>query len=378
MYNNKINRSKNKPITRRVAPTTTRVEQTVSETRRVLPIARTARRVRPTTTQTNTTRRVEPTTTQTNRRVAPTTSKTNKSKKVKNLNDLDLKLKERCIKVEDESITFDFDIEEELKDVKVVDQTNQIVFKDITTYPPGLLKTTAPLKAARCVNIPLDVYFRRASIVFFAKIEEEFYYFFNIYSGFDRGVKIDAEISDFGGKVEIGETYIDAAISEALEESMGVFNFVGQNEKIRDNSMAVYSTDRALIMIMCPIIINNSLENISKVFTSQKAKIMENKNNNFSTLMEVIYDFKYPEIVNTNNKKYKKKKFIMRNTKFNPEESTDIIYVKSDVLERVLNNEKVKFPKLLNSNIENDYKTYPKMFSVTGKMLKSLFILNVV
>jgi len=183
-------------------------------------------------------------------------------------------------------------------------------------------------------------------------------FFFNIFSGTDRSKKITAELSDFGGRVEADENFIQGACHELLEESLGIFNFLNKDNEIASISNALFTTDRAYIIMLVPIILHCSPDEISKLFQRRRQEIETLDPSKLRHFISKIDNFKAPTLditVNIDTTWNKDKNGIKSKRKFdfNYLESHNIVYINKDNLIKLLHDdisflheEKNKYPEL--------------------------------
>lgn len=116
----------------------------------------------------------------------------------------------------------------------------------------------ASVTRALTANIGYRRYFRRAGIIPFTRLHGEIYYFLTIDANFQ-------ELTDPGGHVKERESFLQAAVRELDEETLGIFNFCSERqiEHIRQNSVC-YISGRT-ILILQPVIVDSLLD-LSKLF----------------------------------------------------------------------------------------------------------------
>jgi hypothetical protein len=120
------------------------------------------------------------------------------------------------------------------------------------TYIPLPYAAGKNIIQSSCSTVDQLTPFGRAGLLPFARRGDQVIVFFNLFRGTDRGVKV-MELSDLGGRVEDGENFVRGACQEAYEETLGIFNFLGQESNLRKLSQVSYNEDRSVITMAVPI-----------------------------------------------------------------------------------------------------------------------------
>ncbi len=228
---------------------------------------------------------------------------------------------------------------------KIEFHEDYVLFKNISKLPPLIYSSTAPTHEISTLKINPYTFFRRAGIIPYTYYEGEIIFFFNIFSGSDRDKKIDQELSDFGGKVEKGENFIQGACNEALEESLGIFNFVNKTNEIASISTALFTTDRSYIILLVPIIIHSNPQDLIDLFQERMEKVQDLNTVDMRKFLTNIKGFKLPELdIGTTPVEdwYPEKAKIKREMKFNPDESQALIFVNGTDLSSLIDGKDVE------------------------------------
>jgi len=247
-----------------------------------------------------------------------------------------------------------------------------IIFEDTSKAPPIIYKSKAETAEQLTYKIDPQLYFLKSGLLLYTKYKDELIFFLAVFTGTDREKIIAAELCDFGGKVESNENFIQGAIHETLEESLGVFNFVNQENEIASISKAVFTLDRAIIYLLTPIIIDLKPLKYVELFKKRRNEISSITNTR--EFISKIEEYNYPKL-DLKNKKQQVINFLSkfenkRKTNFNHNEIRDIVYISHSDLIKLVNNETVPLPEKLAKilNMEN----YPKLyFAVADRLRKS-------
>ncbi len=111
--------------------------------------------------------------------------------------------------------------------------------------------------------LPLDVDFKRAGIIFYFYENKELYFIFALDAN-------HGEMTDMGGSIELNENFIEAAIRETYEESLGIFNYMNDVEFIKNNSFSIHS-DKTIILLQR---INADKHKLISLFKNEHIKIL--------------------------------------------------------------------------------------------------------
>jgi hypothetical protein len=254
-----------------------------------------------------------------------------------------------------------------------------VKFTNSRSFPPSVSESRSKLNLVRCEDIPTTYYFRRSGLVFYSRGENDLEFYFNIFAGTDMGKTITAEISDFAGRVNPKESFIRGATMEALEESLGVFNFVGKEDTIAKVSHAVYSEDRSTVMIFCPIVIPSTNKySIPTIFGFMKDKIESSGVFTHKELELKINGFERPTIDSgkIRHRLQKLPKASRKNT-FNPDESIAIVHMNSRELISLIDDQEVEMSQKLADETGLDFEHFPILYRVIKRMMKDTKVIEV-
>lgn len=256
---------------------------------------------------------------------------------------------------------------------------NKVSFSRIDVQPPLIYKSTASTFEVPTSKIEYDIHFRRAGIIPYTYYNGETIFFFDVFSGSDRTKIIKGELADFGGKVEDDENFIQAACRETLEESLGIFNFLGKDNEIASISQAVFTYDRAYIILLVPIIIYTTPYEIVELYNQRRKEVENVDFKQIKRFLNNIKNFELPELDIDNveidykwNPKPEKQKWYKQ---FNYMESKYILPVSIQNLDKLLNNEKTMTPEELHEIMNY----YPSLyFAISDRLNNSTTIKNMI
>jgi hypothetical protein len=255
-------------------------------------------------------------------------------------------------------------------------QSSDVKFENIHVNPPLAYMSKSENSNSESYKLDPFLKFKKSGLLLYTKYKEETIFFMAVFTGTDRDKKIEAELCDFGGKVESDENFIQAAVNETLEESLGIFNFKNKENEIASISEAIFTMDRALIYLLTPITINLKPKEYIELFDSRKKQISEEKNK-YKYISE-IEDFEYPELdlQNTNKNKFNYNTKSKNTRKdFNYNEIRNIVYISHENLIKLINNETVALPKSLAKSL--NMTNYPKLyFAVADRLRNNSFFMN--
>ena len=255
-----------------------------------------------------------------------------------------------------------------------------IRFDDIHSSPPFPSSSKAQSHLIKCSKIGPRIYFRRSGIIPYTFYNNEFVFFFNVFVGndMDTGNTV-LELSDFGGKVEKNETFITGAINETFEESLGLFNFLGQENEIASITQAIYSEDRSIIILLVPIIISQSPDELIEIFSNRRNNIADIDRNNVRSFLninipkkprldiegtETIIDWMFG------------RKSIERKSIYNIKETKDILYISGENLLKLIDGELIKISRKITKHVRGTYTVYPFLYYIISDRLKETDAIN--
>lgn len=239
--------------------------------------------------------------------------------------------------------------------------------------------SVSSITQAQCSLINPNKTFRRAGLIPFTQSKKGPIIFLTLYKGWDRGNPV-IELSDFGGKVEKGENFVRAACFETLEESLGLFDFLGNEDIIRQKAFASYTDDCSVITMVTPI--DLKCDPIEVTLTQAKLKldingpleeedVFPHKNYFNRSLLEEV-----PKLAKLSNK-IEERKFIssdmeQRTSSFNANETTNIVYLTLEEAKTLLRKESCAMSTELYSATGNRYVHFPSLYFVVAKHLPYL------
>lgn len=89
-------------------------------------------------------------------------------------------------------------------------------------------------------NLPLETNFDRSGLVPYFVDKGEIYFIFALDTKY-------GEMTDMGGGIEDNEDFVDTAIRELYEESLGIFDFQNDKKFVIENSICVYNSRMTII-----------------------------------------------------------------------------------------------------------------------------------
>lgn len=246
-----------------------------------------------------------------------------------------------------------------------------VMFQKTIATIPAIRTSTAKAGVAHCNEIP-DYRFKRAGIIPYTRVEGELIFFLNIFSGDEDGIDIKAELSDFGGRVDSRESFLECATNELFEESLGLFNFVGKEKLVSAVSHALYVEDRTLIVLFTPVELKCRPSELVSQFRELKS-LTERKSLTKTDLCKMNRSIKptlnlqVSHVVRTDveNASLRKKKLA-------PEESVQLIFISSDKLLELIEGETVQLP----DDLDIPYDSYPQIYPIIRRRLKETSIID--
>jgi hypothetical protein len=222
------------------------------------------------------------------------------------------------------------------------------------------------VKMEHCSSVPFNRVFKRSGIIPYIKIGSETFFVLSIFSGYEFDKFIDAELSDFGGRSELGETFIKCATNEAFEESLGIFDFVGRERKINSTSHVVYKEDNSIILIFTPFTLQQDC-NVLNLQFGKRRNVISKRSVTKTQLRVNTKIFTRPTIDTRNELPIFIFNENMRDKAFNPDESIGIIHISgSDLLELMKDNQ---VPIPVSNRLSDKYKNYPLLYSIVKNCL---------
>ncbi len=101
--------------------------------------------------------------------------------------------------------------------------------------------------------IKTGITFNRSGIVPYCRRDTEIDFFFMIDARY-------GQMTDAGGRVSYRETFVDAAIREASEETRDFFDFRTSRRDIVENGIAIFDDDRTIIIIMVEVSVSSPFD----------------------------------------------------------------------------------------------------------------------
>ena len=249
-------------------------------------------------------------------------------------------------------------------------EVKSVTFQSTISGIPPIRSSTAKSNIAHCSRIP-DYQFKRAGIIPYTTFEGELIFFFNIFSGDEDGKDIEAELSDFGGRVE-RESFLPAATNELFEESLGLFDFVGKEQQVSTVSHAVYVEDRTLIILFTPVELKCRPSELVSQFQrlknlTDRKRVTKVDLRNMGRSMKPTLNMQVQRVLRTDVENTP-----LRKKKFNPEESTALIYIPRNKLLELIEGETVALP----DDLDIPYDSYPQIYPIISRRLKETSVIG--
>jgi hypothetical protein len=245
---------------------------------------------------------------------------------------------------------------------------------------PQPYASTSSVIQCLCSSIDPSKIFRRAGIIPFTMTSKGPIIFLTLFNGKDRGTPV-IELSDFGGTVEKDENFVRTACHETAEESLGLFNFTGKENIIRQNSFVSYTEDCSVIIMATPITISCKPIDISLIYTKLKEKIngpLEVEGTlprkNFVSREIMTFSPKICQLIEWSEVKQSllPSDDNERDILFNANETANIVYITLEDIKIMLKGEPCPMPKDLYSVTGSRYTNYPPLYFVVAKHLVHL------
>ena len=215
-------------------------------------------------------------------------------------------------------------------------------------------------------DINPNLIFGRSGLLPFLMTNKGLVILFTIYKGYDRGIPV-LEMSDFGGRTELGEDFITTACWEAAEESLGLVNFIDKNNSITKESLSSYNEDFSVIVTAVPTKYDGDINNLVEDYSSVKEEIngeLEKRDEMPSEVRhnrKIIFmerEMKKIELLNNCEEKSGK----TRGGSFNTNETRHIVYVTLENVKEMLSGKRCPIPPDLYSSLNKSYYYYPKIY----------------
>lgn len=145
--------------------------------------------------------------------------------------------------------------------------------------------------------VPSNYPFKRAGVIF---------YYFDSLDQLKFILAVDkkyGELTDFGGGIKQGESFIDAAIRETEEESYGIFNLKNKKKEFIESSISMY--DKETVIIFSRIYVPNEYILMNAYYDKFVEKRKSNKYTENNFIFPICVDDLY-KLLNTNNSKVTK------------------------------------------------------------------------
>lgn len=228
-----------------------------------------------------------------------------------------------------------------------------------------------------CSLINPNKVFRRAGLIPFTSTKNGPIIFLTLYKGWDRGNPV-IELSDFGGKVEKEENFVRALCFETLEESLGLFDFLGNEDIIRNNAFASFTDDCSVITMVTPISLKCEPLEVTVIQAALKLDIngpleephvYPHKKYFDRSLLE-----KSPKLAKLIGKTKGERKLLSsdmesRTSTFNANETTNIVYLTLAEAKTLLRQETCPMSTELYIATGSRYTNFPPLYFVVAKHL---------
>ena len=259
------------------------------------------------------------------------------------------------------------------------DDEDDIPFEELHSKPP-LAKNSLALTIDRpTIKLNSFIKFQRCSIIPYAHYKDDIIFFFNVYRGLDDDNFVE-ELSDFGGTCQNVETFMETACYETFEESLGIFNFMFQDNEIAASSTAICSLDRSIIILLLPVNLTDRPNKIIESFIERRNKLSQYEPESIKYYLNRYFNrslvaINTPEKV---DKDWDKEHlFRERISPINIDESSDILYINGKNLLKLLEGKNVKTPAAI--SITTEYKYYPQIYPVVAsRLLQSKFLIDLI
>lgn len=271
------------------------------------------------------------------------------------------------------------------------DEEEQKVMTDILNHKGKLsgelilpYESKADLQIMPTKNVQRCRAFGRSGFIPFAKHNDDIIMFFVLFRGEDREF-IVCELSDFGGRTENQENFVRSACYETLEESLGIFNFLGQECAIRELGMSCFSEDMAVITTAVPVELNIHPVEVCTSYNRLK-KMFNDKPKNATDVPKK--NFQCRKILEENNKIFDqpltrlpltkdRSSFVcgddkVRHNYFNCNETSHVVYMTLSDVKSLLCKEAVFMPEQLFRLTGGYYTHYPPFYFAIASKLRRL------